>query len=534
MANPVFEPEKALGAKLTEMDKQALCSFVSALCKAVVAEVGSRGRRGGIYPANISVAEDGSVAIGPAGKAPWEGQELDYIAPELYWNGQLSAASDVYSVGLVMYYALNGGKLPLEDECEDAQLRRMGGGNPRAPKNAGKRLGAIIEKSIRFKASERYQTLEELRAVVESCIRDLYLSGVPSAEAIFNKTDGELSDVERMMVGIIDRDEDTAIETADEFPVEPPEDGVKVYNPAQKGGQKEILSASQAQMLSQKLRETSSPAAPKRKAEDELAPVTLERSSPAVQYKLKTDRERKIAEEVKKRRRRPLAVILVLCAVLVMVAIIMNAMLKDFEQARSQTDNKLEPVVDPYAATMAPTADENDYPISYEDFNTTPPGPSSTMEPVEIPEIETPKEHEYKIFKDDASWTDAKKKCEGMGGHLVVIETEEELEHIIALAEAEGLSRVWIGCSRGGDAYDDPESRPYLWEGKDPGFQGYFRWANGEPTYVDNDDTGRHDEDFIMLWNHKGWAYNDNRDDPCRDYPDMYSGTMGYVCEFND
>ena len=226
--------------------------------------------------------------------------------------------------------------------------------------------------------------------------------------------------------------------------------------------------------------------------------------------------------------------ILVLCAVLVMVAIIMNAMLKDFEQARSQTDNKLEPVVDPYAATMAPTADENDYPISYEDFNTTPPGPSSTMEPVEIPEIETPKEHEYKIFKDDASWTDAKKKCEGMGGHLVVIETEEELEHIIALAEAEGLSRVWIGCSRGGDAYDDPESRPYLWEGKDASFQGYFRWAGGEPTYVDNDDTGRHDEDFIMLWNHSGWAYNDNRDDPCRDYPDMYSGTMGYVCEFND
>ena len=37
-----------------------------------------------------------------------------------------------------------------------------------------------------------------------------------------------------------------------------------------------------------------------------------------------------------------------------------------------------------------------------------------------------------------------------------------------------------------------------------------------------------------MLWNHKGWAYNDNRDDPCKDYPDMYSGTMGYVCEFND
>ena len=48
MANPSFEPEKALGKKLTEMDKQELCAFISDLCSTVVAEVGSRGRRGGI------------------------------------------------------------------------------------------------------------------------------------------------------------------------------------------------------------------------------------------------------------------------------------------------------------------------------------------------------------------------------------------------------------------------------------------------------------------------------------------------------
>ena len=215
MAKAVFEPGKALGGKIAEMDKQELCMFVSALCRTVVAEVGSRGRRGGLYPENISVGADGAIAIGPAGKAPWEGRELQYIAPELYWNGQLSAASDVYSIGLMMYAAVSGGKLPLEGECEDPQLRRMGGGNPKAPKNAGRRLGTIIEKSLRFKASERYQTLEELRAVVDSCVKNLYLSGVPSAEAIFNKSDDDLDEVERMMVGIIERDEDIAIENAE-------------------------------------------------------------------------------------------------------------------------------------------------------------------------------------------------------------------------------------------------------------------------------------------------------------------------------
>ena len=110
MANPVFEPEKVLGKKIAEMDKQELCMFISALCRQIVGEVGSRGRRGGIYPDNISVGDNGEIGLGPAKSGPWMGQELDFVAPELYWNGQLSAASDVYSVGLLMYYAVNGGK----------------------------------------------------------------------------------------------------------------------------------------------------------------------------------------------------------------------------------------------------------------------------------------------------------------------------------------------------------------------------------------------------------------------------------------
>jgi hypothetical protein len=42
-------------------------------------------------------------------------------------------------------------------------------------------------------------------------------------------------------------------------------------------------------------------------------------------------------------------------------------------------------------------------------------------------------------------------------------------------------------------------------------------------------------EDYIMLWKNNGdWVYNDNRDDPYSDYPDMFDGIIGYVCEFND
>ena len=545
MANPVFEPEKVLGKKIAEMDKQELCTFISALCRQIVGEVGSRGRRGGIYPDNISVGDNGEIGLGPAKSGPWMGQELDFVAPELYWNGQLSAASDVYSVGLLMYYAVNGGKLPLEGECEDPQLRRMGGGNPKAPKGAGRRLGTIIEKSLRFKASERYQTLEELRAVVDSCLKNLYLGGVPSSEAIFKKNDDDLDDVERMMVGIIEKDEDEAIETADDFPTEEPEDGVKVYNPAPKSKGKDVISAAQADMLAQKMKTTATPAASRfaEESDPELKPVTISknaaRSSPAVQYKLKTERERKIAEEVKKRRRRPLAVILVLCAVLVMVAIIMNAMLKDYEEARRQPDNTLEPVgTDPYSGTGEgiDLPSESGYPIEYSDFNTSTPGPSVTMTPAPVivteigidPEVQvTPGQHGYQVVKNDVTWTQAAADCSRLGGHLVVINNEEEFNEVVKLAEEAGLTYVWIGAHRisGVEKWED---------GKDFG-DGYVKWARGEPTYVDRNDQIA--EDHIMLWNNGGtWAYNDNRDDASLfdDYGYMYSGVTGYICELND
>ena len=560
MAGPTFDPEKALGKKLTEMDKQALCVFISDLCRAVVAEVGSRGRRGGLFPDNICLGEKGEIVIGPAGKGPWQdpgdgeskgrvnkinisekgevslesggkeswrGQELDFIAPEQYWNGQLSAASDVYSVGLLMYYALSGGKLPLEGECKDPLLRRMGGGNPQAPKNAGRRLGAIIEKCLRFKPAERYQTLEELRVVVDSCLKNLYTGGVPSSEAIFKKNDDALNDVERMMVGIIEKNEDAAIEKADDFPTEEPEDGVKVYKPAGKTGQKEVLSSGQADMLAKKMKDTPNPAVPKL-GEEVLQPVTVSpnpgRSSPAVQYKLKTDRERKIAEEVKKRRRRPLAVILVLCAVLVMVAIIMNAMLRDYEKERRTPDPMLQTTAnveaDPYAATPTPEQ------IHLEDFNTTTPGPSVTMDIgiLPEPEIVTPV-HGYQVVKDNVSWTKAAAACTRLGGHLVIINDEAEFEEVTRLADEQGLSYVWVGAHRVGGVEK--------WENGQDLTDGFVRWARGEPTYIDRNDQVA--EDYIMLWKNNGaWVYNDNRDDPYADYPDMFEGIIGYICEFND
>lgn len=516
MAKTMFDPSHVLGKRIVGMSQQGLCEFASKLCGCIEAQVGSKSYRGGIFPENISVDEEGNIGIGPAAHSDWQGRELDFLAPELYWRGQPSAASDVYAVGMLLYYALSGGVLPYEGECQDPQLRRMGGEDLKAPKGTGRRLKEIVEKALRFQSARRFQSLGEMQAALDSCIKNLYLSGEPSAEAIFKKSDDDLSEIERMMVGIIEKGD------------QPDEEGeageeVKVYAPSTPIADAKAAARGQAQdpaqIIARKLKEQGSPAVPKLREEKnpELAPISPLRHSvktPPVQYTRNVEREKKIAEDVKKRRRRPLAVILVLCALLIVLAIVFNAMIKDFQQAKAKATPEPTPT-DPYAGTMppAPTTDPND---PYGLFVEKPEAPEASAAPEESP---APREHGYELVVADVSWTEAAQRCQEMGGRLVTINDEEEFNTIIALAEEQGVPRLWIGCHR--------VNGQLVWE---DGTTAYEAWAKGEPSYVDINDQVA--EDYIMLWNNNGWGYNDNRNDPIADYPQWYSGTVGFVCEY--
>ena len=520
MAKTMFDPAHVLGKRIVGMSQQGVCEFASKLCGCIEAQVGSQSYRGGIFPENISVDDEGNIGIGPAAASDWQGRELDFLAPELYWRGQPSAASDVYSVGMLMYYALSGGKLPYEGECQDAQLRRMGGEDLKAPKGVGRRLKEIMEKALRFQSAQRFQSLGEMQAALDSCIKNLYLNGEPSAEAIFKKNDDDLSEIERMMVSIIEKGDQP--EPAGEEGEE-----VKVYAPSTPIADAKAAARAQTQdparTIARKLKEQGSPAVPKLREEKnpELAPISPlrhELKTPPVQYTRNAEREKKIAEDVKKRRRRPLAVILVLCALLIVVAIVFNAMIKDFQQSRLKETPA--PTLDPYLSTLPPepTTDPDDPYGYFAEKPAATEGPEVSPEPEESP---APREHGYELVVADVSWSEAAQRCQEMGGRLVSINNEEELDTVIALAEEQGLPRIWIGCHR--------VNGQLVWE---DGSTGYERWAKGEPTYVDVNDQVA--EDYVMLWNNNGWGYNDNRNDPIADYPQWYSGTVGFVCEYGE
>jgi len=81
--------------------------------------------------------------------------------------------------------------------------------------------------------------------------------------------------------------------------------------------------------------------------------------------------------------------------------------------------------------------------------------------------------HRYKVFKRRVSWEDAKAECEALGGHLVTIESSDELAFVKKLA---GSSRLWVGAT------DRSDEGKWVWIGGKPVPQGGSMWASGEPN----------------------------------------------------
>ena len=80
--------------------------------------------------------------------------------------------------------------------------------------------------------------------------------------------------------------------------------------------------------------------------------------------------------------------------------------------------------------------------------------------------------HWYAYFPDQTSWNEAKKHCESIGGHLVIIESKEENEFVWELATSKKASgMIHIGCFRA-----DNDGR-WEWIDGRPVSNIYYNWA---------------------------------------------------------
>ncbi len=530
-----FDPARALGAQIASMDRQELLSFVIDLCRTVLDSVGPRRYCGGIYPENISRNEDGSLAVGEGTMSGWKGQELDFVAPELYWNGQCSPASDVFSIGMLLCYGVSGGKLPYEGTSPNPQLSRMSGKIIPVPKGAPGLLGEIIAKAISFDASRRYQSVEELEINLENCLDNKYLGGESESRAIFQKEEEELSDIERMMVGILQggaepaeparEPEPESAEPSGELSVEETIEQILADSaPEKRPEEKEDPLALMKEYFSE---EESGEAGPdagetedvrlyepgrREKTDGQVIPVLTEEMNPelapvvpqptkSIGVEYSGGKHRK--KDGKKRKRRPLLAVLCLCALLIAAALIGNWILTNYTW---EGDTRVpRDAATPIVGENAPQLGEN--------------GTGSIVTPKPDPAIPQQQVY-YQVFRDDCNWIDAKAKAEELGGHLVVITSQEELLRVAEAVGGAGIPRAWIGLHRV-DGRLEWETSEYV---------GFYMWDEGEPSGVDSYDNAP--EDFVMLVNNGRWVYNDCRNDPAAEFPDWYSGAMGYVVEF--
>lgn len=139
-----------------------------------------------IKPDNIFIAETGEFKLGDFGIA----RQLEktatglsikgtyyYMAPEVYKGEKYNSSVDVYSLGIVLYRLLNGGRLPflplapdpvLPSVRDQSMVRRMGGEKMPFPLNAEDKLGEIILKACSYDPKDRYSSPKQMREELQA------------------------------------------------------------------------------------------------------------------------------------------------------------------------------------------------------------------------------------------------------------------------------------------------------------------------------------------------------------------------------
>lgn len=125
--------------------------------------------------------------------------------------------------------------------------------------------------------------------------------------------------------------------------------------------------------------------------------------------------------------------------------------------------------------------------------------------------------HRYEVINSRMTWSEAKSYCESLGGHLATIESQDEYNKVIELANASGRKVLWLGAQKN-------SNQTFEWITGES-FQ-YSYWLSGEP----NNEGGN--ENYLVMFLVSGqWVWADVPNDVS---PYYGADKVGFVCEYDE
>ena len=177
MSDTEMGPMSSLAGYLRESSPEQAVKLARELCGQLEGEPESF--HGGIWPGNVTLDVDGRAVLGKPSSAPARNRpasQVEYTSPEFFWDGDRSAAADVYAVALMLYAGCQEGYLPFQPHVPDlaakdraeALRRRMKGQRVTAPDNVSEQLKKVLEKALSFDPEGRYITAREFLSALNT------------------------------------------------------------------------------------------------------------------------------------------------------------------------------------------------------------------------------------------------------------------------------------------------------------------------------------------------------------------------------
>jgi type 1 glutamine amidotransferase len=120
----------------------------------------------------------------------------------------------------------------------------------------------------------------------------------------------------------------------------------------------------------------------------------------------------------------------------------------------------------------------------------------------------------YKVFPQQLTWHEAKVRCQELGGHLVVVSSEQENRFLTSLVKERMLGGAWLGAT------DEQSEGRWIWVDGTP-----LRYSNWDiPNKQPNNKQGI--EHYMVLLTRLNGTWCDQPNDGRQEHP-------GFICEWD-